>query len=531
MSSIDWDTIPNNVSSLLEYPKLLESFFYHLITKHKVQKGVYISVTKGKQRIEAMAMRTDDGAFNFDYFLETGVNTIDDYVSASIVKNVVSSQSTFVIDSSQAPISQEMFDNKKNNQILLICHPIVIRNSSSGVFYFECNTLEKSNNEKLIEKLTSMSFMVGSLLKKLDYCRYLEKQNENYISELIQARRQSRQAVNSRNLYINNICQEIQAPINSILGFCDYLVNNKKSLANGHKTDRYLTTIQSSARNINELTTNLMDLVNGDSHSNRQPRENIKVKLLIQGIFHLLKEKAVKKGIGLMYYFDDDIPISIHWERSRINLILTNLIRYLISNTASDRTIIISVLRDNHNILFEISNNHAKDVSTDQNIKTGNGPVEKQHLNLWRLDPSHLSKFSAIEESRDGSMKFYSLGKSDLAAVFSISIRAKTELDRKREGTYSDCAGEFPEFLDMSNCAPINKQMIADIEALAAIPIYKGGTLRSMIREISRKYGACGGNNLPFFQQIEEAVFDGNAARLNQLIKDFLKNSDTPGYF
>ena len=73
--------------------------------------------------------------------------------------------------------------------------------------------------------------------------------------------------------------------------------------------------------------------------------------------------------------------------------------------------------------------------------------------------------------------------------------------------------------------------MIADIEALAAIPIYKGGTLRSMIREISRKYGACGGNNLPFFQQIEEAVFDGNAARLNQLIKDFLKNSDTPGYF
>ncbi len=68
------------------------------------------------------------------------------------------------------------------------------------------------------------------------------------------------------------------------------------------------------------------------------------------------------------------------------------------------------------------------------------------------------------------------------------------------------------------------KQLLDNFKALAQIPIYKGGTLLNLIRQMLKTCGNYNSIYPPILKQIETEVFEGNAAQLKRLIDAALGN-------
>ena len=529
-SFLDWEKMPRNLSTLLDVPKLLETFFRFLIAKYQVKKGVYVSLDQGDLRIEAIAALRSDNIVEFDHFSDAQAHAIDDYVSTSMINGVISSQSTFVMGSPESPSPFENEEILNGNQILLICHPIIINHECIGVLYLECEGNERQFPDSRMTQLKTISFEIGSMLKSLARFNSLEQKEREFTKLLDHTRKEANQAVEGKNRLIKSIIQEIRAPLNTILGYCELLEKGAESTRSLTETRHYIQNIQLTANNLNEITTNLTEVVNLGSEADRHLKEEIRIKLFIQGVFHLLKEKADKKGTKLSFRFANNIPYSISCERSRLNLVIMNLVRFMIKIAAAGGSIVIDVYRNEDNLEFSIGNFLKELVITNKN-----SPIERTS-DCVELDPScsqwsDFSEIVAVESAvtdLGGVLRTEYYGQTEFAFVLSIPNRDISDVDRMMDLSQINRKPDLMDSTPYNLSKNVDNHLIEGFRELSKIPIYRGGTLRAMIRDMIHKNNTIGARFASTLVQIEEAVFEGNEVRFKTLVNAVLNHSNKP---
>ncbi len=173
--------------------------------------------------------------------------------------------------------------------------------------------------------------------------------------QLRNAKRQAESASDAKSRFLANMSHEIRTPLNSILGFAQILMKQarKQEMPDGFL--HHLSHIQTSGENLSELINNILDLSKIEAEKTTLSAENINLRLLVQGIFHINKNQARKKGVDFNYEYDSTLPEVIRSDRTKLHQILINLVSNAIKFTSENGKVTMKAARDGKFLLLQVS--------------------------------------------------------------------------------------------------------------------------------------------------------------------------------
>ena len=148
------------------------------------------------------------------------------------------------------------------------------------------------------------------------------KQRKKAEDELRVAKDEALSAYRAKNEFLANMGHEIRTPLHAITGFSDLVARDIKE----EKQLRHLESIKSSSLKLMGMITTILDLSALETGKFETNYEFIDSDDCFQSIVNLYSEKAVEKGIIVLYELQEDFPSFIYLDRARLTTILSNLL-------------------------------------------------------------------------------------------------------------------------------------------------------------------------------------------------------------
>lgn len=172
--------------------------------------------------------------------------------------------------------------------------------------------------------------------------------------ELEQSKRLAEQASKAKSEFLANMSHEIRTPMNGILATIELL--NQTPLTEEQKG--YLETIQVSGDALLKIINNILDFSRLEAGDIQAVQQEVNIDLLLEELFEIFAIQAEQKGLELHYWIDDDVPMIILTDATRLRQILMNLLSNAVKFTEKGG-VVVTVARgvtktESMNLLFSV---------------------------------------------------------------------------------------------------------------------------------------------------------------------------------
>ncbi len=187
----------------------------------------------------------------------------------------------------------------------------------------------------------------------------------------------------TKDRFISIISHDLRTPFSSILGFTDFLLNEKDLTE--EKRTQYIRFIEESARNMLELVNSLLDWTRLQTGRIKFEPKKIKAKQVVDKSIQILSGAALRKGIELKSEVDDNLLI--HADENLLLQAINNLVSNSIKFTPTGGSITVSATPDvkNKNVTFSVKD-------------TGTGIKEEDIPKLFKVDTKFTTPGTAGEK-------------------------------------------------------------------------------------------------------------------------------------
>jgi PAS domain S-box-containing protein len=173
--------------------------------------------------------------------------------------------------------------------------------------------------------------------------------------ELIKAKELAEEASKAKEQFLSTMSHEIRTPMNAVIGMANLILQENTDL----NQQENLKTLKFSAEGLMALLNDILDFSKIEAGKLLINRYPIKLKSLTEGVCNVHKHVASKKGIDLIWDYDQNIPDLLLGDGVRINQILTNLTANAIKFTDKGKTVIsLKLVKETKNtasVLFKVT--------------------------------------------------------------------------------------------------------------------------------------------------------------------------------
>ncbi|MCF8363560.1 MAG: PAS domain-containing sensor histidine kinase [Prolixibacteraceae bacterium] len=166
--------------------------------------------------------------------------------------------------------------------------------------------------------------------------------------------RQLRELNSTKDKLLSIIAHDLRSPFNSILGLSELLIENIKDFEVA-ESEKYLSVINSSAKNTLVLLNNLLDWAKSQTGKNIYKPEKSNISAIISEIIEVSKSNANIKNISLNYNQADDIEV--YADVNMLKTIFRNLISNAVKYTHLNGEISILAVQNRNNTEISVSDN------------------------------------------------------------------------------------------------------------------------------------------------------------------------------
>lgn len=172
--------------------------------------------------------------------------------------------------------------------------------------------------------------------------------------ELLVAKKEADRANRSKSEFLANMSHEIRTPMNGILG----MLHLVKNTALSQEQKECIVTADSSAKTLLVILNDILDYSKIEAGKLELEKADFDIHEIISNIGSLFSENAFKKGLELAVDIDDNVPVFVQGDPTRLGQIVSNLVGNAIKFTAKGEVLINVRLKNKNkgkiNLCFEI---------------------------------------------------------------------------------------------------------------------------------------------------------------------------------
>ncbi len=197
--------------------------------------------------------------------------------------------------------------------------------------------LESRFESRSTDEMAELGFAINRMLDtiKENNSRLLssQKELEQKISELDQARVQAEAASLAKSEFLANMSHEIRTPMNAILGMTSLVMDTSLTPIQSD----YLSTVRESADMLLNVINDILDFSKIEARKLELVREPFSLRNCVYNVCTALGLRARSKGLELTYDIPSAISDGVVGDAGRLRQILINLIGNAIKFTATGR--------------------------------------------------------------------------------------------------------------------------------------------------------------------------------------------------
>jgi PAS domain S-box-containing protein len=200
-------------------------------------------------------------------------------------------------------------------------------------------------------------------------------------------RRRYEQALQEANrlksVFVANMSHELRTPLNGIIGFSEFLIDEKPGPLNA-KQKEYLSDVLNSGRHLLRLINDVLDLSKVEAGKMELFPETFAAAQAIEEVCSVLRPAAEKGSIAMHREISGDLGL-VHLDRLKFMQMLYNLLSNGVKFNDPGGEVRIRAQRDGSNLRLEVR---------DSGIGMKGGDIEKLFVEFQQLDSSPTRRFS-----------------------------------------------------------------------------------------------------------------------------------------